>query len=444
MKDTSNSQPNILVILTDQQRWDTVGAYGCPMGLTPNLDEMARRGVLFEKCFTCQPLCAPARGSLQTGKYATAHGVYHNASIPLPITERTLAHYFGDAGYDLGYVGKWHLGATAERPVPGPRRGGYDGFWEAADLVEYTSHPYAGHLFDAQNKPVPLGPYGYRVDALTARALAFLRQDRENPFYLFLSYLEPHDQNDMGQPVAPEGYAQRFANPWIPEDLKALPGSWRRELPDYYGCVARIDECIGQLLDELARLDQYDNTIVVFTSDHGCHFRTRNDRYKLSCHDASTHIPLIMQGPGLNEELVIEEVVSLVDLPETLLAAAGLQVPEVMQGRNTMPLIRGQQVAWNNETFIQISESLVGRALRTERWTYSVFAPDKDGRQDAGSDEYIEHHLYDNWADPHQQVNLIGRNEYRPVADELIQRLKAQMVAAGEPRPVIRQASSYS
>jgi len=108
---------NVVFILSDQQRWDTVGAYGCPVDLTPNLDAMARRGVRFGHAFTCQPVCAPARGCLQTGKYATAHGVYRNG-IALAEGERTLAHYFKAAGYEVGYTGKWHLAETRDQPIP--------------------------------------------------------------------------------------------------------------------------------------------------------------------------------------------------------------------------------------------------------------------------------------------------------------------------------------
>ncbi|MCE5217819.1 sulfatase-like hydrolase/transferase, partial [bacterium] len=109
------ASPNVLVFFTDQQRWDTCGCYGCPMDLTPNLDAMARRGVLFQNAFTCQPVCAPARGSLQTGKHGTGHGVWRNG-IALPQDQRTLGHCFTEAGYDVGYLGKWHLANTGADP----------------------------------------------------------------------------------------------------------------------------------------------------------------------------------------------------------------------------------------------------------------------------------------------------------------------------------------
>lgn len=426
--------PNILIVFTDQQRWDTVGCYGNPMGLTPHLDAMARQGVRFEYAFTPQPVCAPARGCLQTGRYATAHGVWRNG-LALSADEATLAHDFGSAGYRTGYIGKWHLANTGAEAVPPERRGGYQ-HWEAADVLEYTSHPYDTVLFDVANQPIHLA--GYRVDALTDRAVAFLRQPQERPFFLFLSFLEPHFQNDLQAFVAPDGYAERYADCYVPPDLEGHPGDWPESLPDYYGMVARIDECLGRLRAELERQGLDRNTLVVFTSDHGCHFRTRNGEYKRSCHESSIRIPLLMQGPGFEGGRVISELVSLLDLPPTLLAAAGLEVPARMQGHSLWPLVQGEATDWPAEVFFQISESQVGRALRTARWKYSVEAPEKQGWRDPASDTYVEQYLYDLDADPFEQRNLVGQPAYRQVAEELRQLLRDRMVAAGEAAPEIR------
>lgn len=431
-------RPNVLVVFTDQQRWDTVGCYGNPMDLTPNLDRMAERGVTFQHAFTCQPVCGPARASLQTGKYATKVGVWKN-HIPLPEGERTLAHHFKEAGYRVGYIGKWHLAATGEKPVPPELRGGYD-FWEAADVLEFTSHPYDTVLYDVEGREVRVP--GYRVDALTERAINFIRDGGE-PFFLFLSYLEPHQQNDWNRFVAPEGYAERYANPYVPPDLKAFPGDWFQHLPDYYGMVARIDECLGKLTTTLEELGISERTIVVFTSDHGCHFRTRNTEYKRSCHESSIRIPLVIRGPGFEGPKVVRELVSLVDVAPTLLEAAGIPVPPEVQGRSLMPLVRGEVDGWRNEVFVQISEYLVGRAVRTPRWKYCVFAPEKEGGRDPSSRRYVERHLYDLASDPYELVNLVGRREYREVAGELRERLKRLMVEAGEEEPEIVEAKCY-
>ena len=437
------ARPNVVVLFTDQQRWDTCGCYGSPMDLTPHLDAMAAGGTRFARAFTCQPVCAPARASLQTGKYATATGVWKNG-LPLTRQQTTLAHYFKDAGYRVGYVGKWHLSGVDEKPVPVEHRGGYVDLWQAADVLEFTSKPYGGHWFDADGRQVDFE--GYRVDALADTAMGFIRQSKAEPFYLMLSWLEPHHQNDMNRFVAPDGYAARYADCHVPADLRNLPGNWMSQLPDYYGICARIDENVGRILACLDELRLTENTIVVFTSDHGCHFRTRNGEYKRSCHDGSNRIPMVFAGPGLEGRPAIDELVSLVDVPPTLLDAAGLAVPEDMHGRSMLALLDGRVDDWPEEVFFQISEAETGRGIRSERWKYSVFAPGRRGGEDPdpGSDSYVERYLYDLYADPAEQVNLIGRRACADVAADLRKRLIQRMVAAGEDSPAIQPAQFYA
>jgi arylsulfatase A-like enzyme len=435
------NHPNIVVYFTDQQRWDTAGCYGNPMGLTPNLDAMAATGTRVENAFTCQPVCAPARASLQTGLYATAAGVWRNGINPLPQDRRTLAHYFSEAGYDTAYIGKWHLAVGAEGPVTREFRGGYD-FWRASNALEFTSHPNDGILFDNDNKPIRL--HGYRVDAMTDIALDYLRRPHQKPFLLFLSYLEPHFQNDMARFVAPDGYAERYRNGYIPPDLArdtSAQADWKQELPDYYGCCKSLDENLGRVRAELLRLGLAENTIVVFTSDHGCHFRTRNDEYKRSCHESSVRIPLVWSGPGFAGGKTLKELVSLVDVPTTLMSACGIPIPPGLHGRDMTKLLsRDGAAGWRRDVFIQISESHVARALRTSRWKYSAQAPDADGLKDPAGQVYLDEALYDLEADPYEQVNLIGQPRYADILVQLRRRLIELIVEAGEERPVVLPA----
>ncbi len=321
--------------------------------------------------------------------------------------------------------------------MPKHLRAGYR-HWIASNVLEFTSHPNDGVIYDADNKPLRMN--GYRVDCMTDFAIDFLSQPRQAPFFLCLSYLEPHFQNDMQRFVAPDGYAQRYRDPYVPPDLAGHGGDWPQELPDYYGMCASLDENLGRLLGELARLGQLENTIICFVTDHGCHFRTRNGEYKRSCHESSIHIPLVLAGPGLAGGARIPQLVSLVDLPPTLLAAAGLRSPTPMHGRDMMPLVRGQAGDWQNEVFIQISESQTGRALRTDRWKYSAIAPKDHGGPPGGSDVYVDDFLYDLAADPWEQNNLIGRPEHEETLKLLRARLIARMLAAGEPAARIEPA----
>lgn len=435
-------RPNILIFFTDQQRWDTVGVYGSPMNLTPNLDELAKEGTIFNLAFTNQPVCAPARACIFTGQYATTHGVWRNG-LGLKAEDNTLAYCLKRAGYTVGYIGKWHLSPDELGPgyVPPEYRAGFEDYWESANLLEFTSHPYDTNLYDKDGNLIHIP--GYRVDALTDRVINFIDKTNDNPFFLVVSYLEPHHQNDMNRFVAPDGYREKFSNPFIPYDLRPFPGDWQEQLPDYYGCIARLDEAFGKIVEHLKDKKIFQDTIIVFLSDHGCHFRTRNTEYKRSCHESSIRIPLIFHGPGFNKSLVIPELVSLVDVAPTILDSVGIPIPNTMQGRNLLPLLDRKIKDWKNEVFIQISESCVARAIRTERWKYCAIAEDKDGWLDSCSDTYTDYQLYDLYSDPYELVNLAGRREYRNIIEELKERLIARIQEVEGIRPKIIERRFY-
>lgn len=421
-------QPNVIIFFTDQQRWDTTGVHGNPLDLTPNFDRMALEGTHLYNAFTPQPLCGPARGCLMTGQYVSTNGVWRNG-LRLPAEARTLAHCFAEAGYATGYIGKWHL--ADREPVPADQRGGF-GYWLAANVIEHTSRKYDCVVFDEKEKPVKLP--GYRVDALTDAAIRFIDARQGAPFFLTLSFTEPHHQNETGEYPAPRGYAERYAGRWTPPDLAALCGNAPQHLGGYYGMVRRLDEALGRLFDALESLGLSDNTIVLFSSDHACHFRTRNGEYKRSCHESSIRVPMAVRGPGFDGGGRVRNLVSLVDVAPTLLDAAGLPIPESMQGRSFLPLTRGETEGWPEEVFVQISESQTGRAVRTRRWKYGVDAPDgAEGR----ADRYVEQYLYDLDSDPHEMTNLVAIENYRVVAGAMRERLLRRMAEIGEAPPEI-------
>jgi len=439
------SAPNIVFIFSDQQRWDTVGCYGQELDITPNLDHMAEEGVRFEYAFTCQPVCGPARACLQTGKYATEVGCHTNHRM-LPLKEKTIAHYLSENGYEVGYIGKWHLASYGPRggkndfrtrPVPPERRGGYKDFWLASDVLEFTSHSYDGHMFDGNMNKREFPPGRYRVDVLTDWVLEYLRtRSDKKPFFLFVSYIEPHHQNDHGHYEGPHGSKERFKEFKVPGDLVGTDGDWREEFPDYLDCVNSLDQNLGRIRDELNQLGIADNTLVIYTSDHGSHFRTRNSEYKRSCHDGCIRIPMIAYGPGFTGGKVISNLVSLIDLPPTILKAGGVEPPSYMRGKALQELLEGEVKDWPQEVFLQISESQCGRAIRTKKWKYSVRAPEKGG-SDPSSEIYVEDFLYDLEADPHERNNLVESEDHIEVRQRLSEILKYRMVQAGEKEPVI-------
>ncbi len=426
--------PNVLVFFTDQQRWDTTGLHGNPMGLTPNLDRFGHEYTHIANSFTCQPVCGPARSCFQTGMYATKTGCYRNG-IALPTNCRTLGNYFKDAGYHTGYIGKWHLyNQETKGPVPASHRFGYD-YWLASNVLEFTSDAYDTELYDNVGEAIKLP--GYRVDAVTDASIRFIAENQDHPFFLFTSFIEPHHQNHRDDYPAPDGYREIYTGGWIPPDLAELGGSAHRHLGGYYGMVKRLDEAYGRIQDALKSLGLSDNTIVLFTSDHGCHFKTRNGEYKRSCHESSIRVPTVFTGPGFRGGGRLEELVSLVDLPPTLLEAAGIETPVSMQGKSIVPILGGDQHDWQEEVFIQISESQTARAVRTARWKYGVDAPDAT---DPGTDHFVEQYLYDLKADPYELNNLIGLESHGPVSQFLSKRLIRRMSEAGENIPHIEPA----
>ena len=310
----NHRQPNILFILSDQQRWDTISAYKRYTSRTPAIDRLASEGCLFRQAFTCQPLCGPARSCLQTGQFASQTGCIAN-NIALPSSQPTLAHLLRRTGYDVGYVGKWHLASSGNgensyhyRPVPKKKRGGYDGFWIGADLPEYISNGYEGVLFDENEDTIHW--QGYRADVYTDFAIRYLgNRPRQQPFFLFLSFVEPHPQPYHSRyrgpkPASRKGIIRDYLRydapldvdrpitPSIPKDLVDSPGDWEEGYADYLACCESVDRNVARLIDYLQGNGLLDKTVIIYTSDHGCHFHTRH-RYndKCSCHENSIRIP---------------------------------------------------------------------------------------------------------------------------------------------------------
>jgi arylsulfatase A-like enzyme len=446
---SAQPKPNIVIIISDQFRGDCIGAAGAnPMGLTPNLDAMARRGAIFTSAVCNQPVCAPTRASIFTGEYPEKHGVWKNG-IALRENATTVATALRAAGYTANYIGKWHLGPPGPDrsrqsvgPVAAPYRGGFLNLWEASNELEWTSHAEEGELYDSDNRPIPFSGV-YRADFITQRVRGFVQSAR-SPFLLVASYLEVHHQNDIDQFVPPNEYKGKYKNPFVPGDLRPLPGTWQEQLSDYYGCVRKMDDEVGSVLQILAERGFGDNSIVVFVSDHGCHFKTRNTEYKRSPHESSIHVPLIIQGPQFNRSVVIPELVSHVDITPTLLAAAGVGIPDTMQGRSFLPLLDRKTEGRRNEAYITMSEFMTGRILRTPEWTYAVAAPKAPGwKPQPSADEYFEYMMYNLPADPFQHVNLAGRAETRVVAKELRERLIARVTEASGVVPKISTATPY-
>lgn len=434
---------NIVFFFSDQQRADTLGCNGQTLPVTPRLDRFAcEDAVNFASAFTPQPVCGPARAMLQTGLYPTQTGCYRNA-VSLPLNQKTLARYLREAGYRVAYVGKWHLASDEEEnhyetiAVPAERRGGYDDYWMAADVLEFTSHGYGGYIFDKDGNKLDFT--GYRTDCLTDYAVRYIEEyEDEKPFFLMISHIEPHHQNDRGDYEGPDGSREQFAGFVPPPDLTPGKGDWEQFYPDYLGCCHALDRNFGRVVDALKARGIYEDTMVIYGSDHGCHFRTHADEvekggyddYKRNSFEGTIHVPLLIKGNGFEKGKREEKVVSLIDLPKTILSAAGYDMaPLGLQGR---PLSETEEPDWEEAVYIQISESFVGRALRTNRYKYVVHAPDCDPWKESGSTVYKEKYLFDLASDPLETVNLVNDRDYEEIRRGLKERLIRFGGEAGE------------
>jgi len=437
-------RPNIVFFFSDQQRFDSLSCNGQKLPVSPNIDKAAANGINFINTFTVQPVCGPARACLQTGLYPTQVGCFRNGVACLQPDQKTLAKYLNEAGYKTAYVGKWHLACDKEnnyekRPVPVERRGGYKDYWMAADVLEFTSHGYDGHLFNADNEKVEFK--GYRTDCVTDFAVDFIQStDDKTPFFLFISNIEPHHQNDRNRFEGPEGSKERWKGYEKPDDLEPGKGDWEEAYEEYLGCCNALDNNFGKVVEALKEKGIYENTLLIYTSDHGCHFQTLLsevsatgfDDYKRNSFENTIHIPLIVTGPGFKGGVRNEELVSLIDLPKTILKAAGCTgYEDNMQGEALQDIIAGK--AKNEEVYIQISESYVGRVIRNKRFKYVVEAKDKDAIHDSGSDVYTEKYLFDIETDKLEKNNLIHNKNYDQIRAQMRERMIVRAEEAGEP-----------
>ena len=311
-------------------------------------------------------------------------------------------------------------------------------------MLEFTSHGYDGFVFDEDNNRVDF--QGYRADCINDLALHFFDvYDRKKPFFMTISQIEPHHQNDRKHYEGPDDSKERFKDFVLPEDLKALGGNAAEEYPDYLGQCASLDENLGRLVQRLKDEGLYDNTVIIFASDHGSHFMTRNrdghlngyDDYKRSCHDGALHVPLVIAGGPFRGGGAVEEIVSTASLPKTILALAGVDVGDAMIGENLLDVVEKKEDNRPNEVFAQISESRVGRCIRTARYTYAVYAPGVNGGAAAASDRYADDFLYDMEKDPHQLNNVVASPAYVQVKEELRARLLDWIERAEGVRPTI-------
>jgi arylsulfatase A-like enzyme len=481
------TQPNILWICTDQQRWDTLSCLGFPAVETPHIDALAARGVAFRRAYTQSPICTPSRASFLTGMYPIAHQVHRNGNDVFPEHLVLLPRLFKDAGYATGLIGKLHLSATLGRIEPRPNDG-YDEFywsqhpypdWPAGHdyqdwLIEKGVDPKAAYALQPGLITSPVTAEHHQVAWARERAQDFIRRHAGRPWLLSINLYDPHPPfdppksyldrfrpEDMPPPIFADGDLAHQARLAGIDNQTSKPIDPRRrphtgnlvagthnvppEVYDaqaikaaYYAMIAQIDDMVGALTATLDETGQRRDTLVLFMSDHGEMLGDHGLLYK-GCrfYDGLVRVPLVVSWPDRCLEGVISDaLVELVDVASTLLEAAGLPLPDQNQGRSLLPLLEGHVALDSHKPYV-LSEyfDAMGRA----GFVGSRASMYCDGHHklviyhDAGLGE-----LFDLDADPSELTDLWDDPACQTLRNDLILRhFSAMMMVSGKgPRRV--------
>ncbi len=435
---------NVVFIMTDTQRYDMLGVNGSTFCRTPSLDQLAGGGMNFRCAYTTTPLCTPARAALFTGLYSTSAGAAAN-QIPLFENIRNTGQIYTDAGFNTAYIGKWHLdgprGAyygAGQAPDGFPQQWWYDGRQFQLDVGE------AG--FERWKNGQDLQPDQCWATRLADRAEKFIEQQSttEKPFYLVVSFDEPH-----GPSSAPQKYYDMYRGTKRPrsanmDDMldnkpavhrafeqysqhrgRVPPGEDPNNSPKFYGCNTFVDHQIGRVVHAVDRFCPH-NTVVVYTSDHGDHAGSHGLMAKgPTMYEETTHVPLIIRAPALTQPgSVCDQLISHIDLPATLCRLAGIDIPPQFQGRDATPLLTDPGQPIQDE--IHLEYFRFGLPHHT-RWGFQPIKCIRNKRYKLVLNLLDTDELYDLRDDPGETTNRIDDPNLAPVRDDLHDRLLAWM-----------------
>ncbi len=412
-------KPNLVFILADQWRFEAVGYMGNPDVITPNLDKLAAESLIFENAVTVMAVCAPWRASFLTGQYPLTHGIFYNDK-PLDPAAVTLGKIYKEAGYQTGYIGKWHLNghqrgedsfSGRDKPVPVERRQGFD-YWK----VREVTHDYNNSYYFDENDQKQVWE-GYDAFAQTDSAISFIQKNKENPFALVMSWGPPHDP----YPTAPQEFKDLYD--WNKISLRpnvplALQDSAKRVISNYYAHITALDTALGKLLDELEKAGLTENTIFVFTSEHGDMLLSKGALKKQRPYDESIKVPMLIRYPRKfgPESRRLKNPINTPDILPTLLGLSGLSIPQTVEGKDfSNNLIDGNDLE-NDAALIMLpvpfhewqfkNGGREFRGIRTNRYTY---VKDLKG-------PWL---LYDNEKDPFQMDNLVGKVDFTTLENSM-------------------------
>ncbi len=412
-------RPNIVFVFADQMRAHAMGAMGNHQIITPNLDKLAAEGILISNAISGHPVCTPFRAQLFTGRYSHSTGVVHN-DIRLPDNAIVFPQLLKEQGYTTGYIGKWHLSGNRRDPVDAVSRRGWD-YW----AVRNVSHKHDQSVYWLNDSAEPIETPGWEPNVQTDLAIEFIMSNKQKPFGLFLSYGPPHNPYDL----VPQKYVDMYegmnlvSRPNVPVENEAT-------LRLYYAAISNIDVNIGRLSDALEAAGVADNTIFVFTADHGDMLGSQGHRLKQRPWEESINIPFILRYPEkINAGQKQDWIVSTVDMMPTILGLSGIDIPDVVEGMDLSGLFEGTSDTQREAAFLFNVHKDGGpgtdwRGIRTKQWVYA--------RHYRG--DWV---LYDLKNDPYELRNLIDVEEYTTQKEGLKQRLQAIRSSLGESLPLV-------
>jgi arylsulfatase A-like enzyme len=420
-------KPNILFVMADQWRASAFGYAGDPNVKTPHIDRFEKASLDFQHAISSVPVCCPARASLWTGQRPLTHGVILN-DVPLHPNAVTIAKVLDQAGYDTGYIGKWHLnGAERSAYIPRDRREGFD-YWKALNCTHDYNHSYY-YAGDDTNK---LLWKGYDAIAQTEDAEQYLKSHAgaTKPFFLVLSWGPPH--NPYG--TAPARYRALYQ----PEKIQLRPNvpvagrpAARKAAAGYYAHCTALDDCFGQLLATLKQTGLASNTIVVFTADHGDLLGSHGAYDKQQPYDEAIRVPLLVNWPaGLGATgQKLDAFITSEDIMPTLLGLCRVAIPQTVEGTDFSAYLRGGKNPADDTVLISCPTPFGNwdrrrggreyRGIRTTRYTY---VRDLEG-------PWL---LFDNQVDPYQTNNLVNHSALAKLQTELDARLTQKLKATGD------------
>jgi len=411
--------PNIIFILSDDHRWDAMSGTGHPFIQTPNLDRLAVEGIHFNNAFVTTSLCSPSRASFLTGQYAHTHGVKNNLT-PWKNSNITFLEIMKNRGYDTAFIGKWHM------PGKLPLLRGVDKF------ITFTVQGGQGRYFNCpliiDGKEVP-SKKPYITEELTDHTINFMSQQRDNPFCLYLSHKAVHHQFK----AAPEHQGMydnvklnlpKEADSWITwtngsvyygEILGPMESFYR----DYCEAIVSMDQQIGRVMAAVEQLGIADNTVIIYTSDNGYFWGEHHLVDKRWFYEESIRIPFIIRYPNMisTPGTRVDQMILNIDVAPTILNLAGIPVPESMEGKSFVPILRNNSIPWRKVWLYEYFKDFPYQvpemnAIRTDQYKYIEY---KD-RPSA--------FLYDIANDPREQKNIIGTEKGQQLIPGLKKMLK--------------------